>query len=118
VSATAPARPDTLTVISTVSPDGLQPDSRFAPTDKLRDWLAHKPSMETLSHELLKAQSEVDELLKNVQDSAGGMRLDQVQVGLTLTGEGSIGIASVGAQASLTLVYMRENAVAESGDGN
>jgi hypothetical protein len=64
---------------------------------------------------LERVEGELDELFRGVWDRpAGGMHLRQIQVGLAVTTEGSIGIASAGAQVSLTLVYQREQA---DGDG-
>jgi hypothetical protein len=53
--------------------------------------------------------AQLDELFRGVWDRpAGGLHLRQIQVGLAVTTEGSIGIASAGAQVSLMLVYQRE----------
>jgi hypothetical protein len=58
---------------------------------------------------LERVEGELDELFRGVWDRpAGGMHLRQIQVGLAVTTEGSIGIASAGAQVSLMLVYQRE----------
>ena len=64
---------------------------------------------------LERVEGELDELFRGVSERpAGGMHLRQIEVGLAVTTEGSIGIASAGAQVSLTLVYQREQA---DGDG-
>jgi hypothetical protein len=63
---------------------------------------------------LERVEGELDELFRGVWDRpAGGMHLRQIEVGLALTTGGSIGIASAGAQVSLTLVYQREQADGE-----
>jgi hypothetical protein len=60
---------------------------------------------------LERVEGQLDELFRGVWDRpAGGMHLRQIQVGLAVTTGGSIGIASAGAQVSLTLVYQREQA--------
>jgi hypothetical protein len=60
---------------------------------------------------LERVEGQLDELFRGVWDRpAGGMHLRQIQVGLAVTTQGSIGIASAGAQVSLTLVYQRDRA--------
>ena len=60
---------------------------------------------------LERVEGQLDELFRGIWDRpAGGMHLREIEVGLAITTEGSIGIASAGAQVSLTLVYEREQA--------
>jgi hypothetical protein len=73
------------------------------------------PDLAAVRAGLERVEGELDELFRGILDRpAGGMHVRQIQVGLAITTEGSIGIASAGAQVSLTLVYEREQA---DGDG-
>jgi hypothetical protein len=73
------------------------------------------PDLAAVRAGLERVEGELDELFRGIWDRpAGGMHLRQIEVGLAVTTEGSIGIASAGAQVSLTLVYQREPA---DGDG-
>jgi hypothetical protein len=69
---------------------------------------AEKVDLAEVRAQLEDVQKEVDQLLSGIYESTiGAMHLAQVQVSLTVTAEGSIGIATVGAQASIALVYER-----------
>lgn len=50
-------------------------------------------------------QDEVEKLLSNMQASTGGYHLAEVQVSLAISGSGSIGVATVGAEASIALTF-------------
>lgn len=61
-----------------------------------------------LRGDLERIQGEVDALLKNqIGSSVGGMRLNEIQVSLGISAEGSIGVVTAGVTASITLVYAR-----------
>jgi hypothetical protein len=54
-------------------------------------------------------QGQLDSLLESLTDpKAGPFRLSEVEVGLSITAEGSIGIATVGGEVSLTLKFGRK----------
>ena len=56
--------------------------------------------------QLARIDSEVNTLLTSTTPSTvGGFHLKEVQVGVIISAQGSIGIATAGIQASLTLVY-------------
>lgn len=53
-------------------------------------------------------QGELDVLLQSLPEPKGGpFRLSEVEVGLSITAEGSIGIATVGGEVSLALKFAR-----------
>jgi hypothetical protein len=61
-----------------------------------------------LRNDLDRVQGEVDALLKDQTDSkVGNLRLNEVQVSLGISAEGSIGVVTAGVTASITLVYAR-----------
>jgi hypothetical protein len=65
-------------------------------------------NMETLEKELDRVQDELDTLLAKVKTTdPGGFRLRTVEVSLSISGEGSIGVATIGAEASLSLSFER-----------
>jgi hypothetical protein len=73
--------------------------------------LVHGPTdvdVGKLQGELEKVQGQIADLLKAVKDPAGsGFRLKTIEVALGVTGQGSIGIATAGVEASLTLSFER-----------
>jgi dihydroxyacetone kinase len=73
---------------------------------------AHKSkevSLDKLQQALGKAQAEVAALLRGVTNpNVPGFRLNTVEIELSVSAEGSIGIATAGAEASLTLSFERD----------
>jgi hypothetical protein len=58
--------------------------------------------------ELDRVEGQLETLLAGVSDTeTAGFRLSEVEVGLSVTAEGSIGIATVGGEVSLTLRFCR-----------
>jgi hypothetical protein len=95
---------DAEAVTDAVAPEGA---------DGLGSRLFHRtetiPDLAGVRAGLERVEGQLDELFRGVWDRpAGGLHLRQIQVGLAVTTEGSIGIASAGAQVSLMLVYQRE----------
>jgi hypothetical protein len=103
--------PRHLTIITTLPEDASPPEAtdEFTPHGRFTDWLfGREVDLATLRSNLVDVQAQVGELLKDAQKSpVGDMRLTQILVGLTITAEGSIGVASIGAEANLTLVYAK-----------
>ena len=61
-----------------------------------------------LQASLEKAQDQIDALLKKVRKSTvSGYRLSSIEVSLAISAEGSIGVASAGVEASLSLSFER-----------
>ncbi|HEV3376450.1 MAG TPA: hypothetical protein VG126_04155 [Thermoleophilaceae bacterium] len=57
---------------------------------------------------LRSVQGQIDELLAAVTPSAvAGFRLNAVQIGLAISAEGSIGVATAGVEASMSLSFER-----------
>lgn len=76
--------------------------------DRLLHGPERTPQLATVRVELDRVQRELDELLKDIWDrTMGGVKLSQVQVSLSVTAQGSIGIASAGATASIALIFDR-----------
>ena len=79
----------------------------YSVKDKLRA-LRGKPKqvkLSALKDRMAEVQDEVGELLGDLGKSTGGYRLSEVQVSLAISGSGSIGVATVGAEASISLVF-------------
>ena len=77
-----------------------------------REWLQRKVSskaeidLERAKDDIEKVQEQVECLLESVgKKDSGKMRLAGVEVGLAISAEGSIGVATVGAEVSITLSY-------------
>ena len=75
--------------------------------DKLRFWRIKPKDVDltALKGQMKKIQSEVDDLLADVKHSTGAYQLAEVQVSLSINGSGSIGVATVGAEASIALTF-------------
>jgi len=64
--------------------------------------------LDKLKDNLARVQGQVDGLLASVAASkASGFRLTSVEVGLAISAEGSIGVATAGLEASLSLSFER-----------
>ena len=67
-------------------------------------------SLDDVKSQLDKVQGELDPLLDNLPEpKGGGFQLHEVEVGLFITAEGSIGVATIGGEISLTLTFARED---------
>jgi hypothetical protein len=80
----------------------------YGPAQWLRRRIASKKDVELsdVKAQLDKVQDQITALLENIQDSPRGrFRLHEVEVGLAVTAEGSIGVATVGAEVSLSLTF-------------
>lgn len=71
----------------------------------------HRPKevdLDKLQDGLQRVQGQIDELLKSVKTSAvAGYRLSSIEVSLGISAEGSIGVATAGVQASMSLSFER-----------
>jgi hypothetical protein len=64
--------------------------------------------IDTLQSQLTGMQRQIDLLLSQLSDPADRKyRLTDIEFGLAITAEGSIGIATLGGEVSLTLTYSR-----------
>lgn len=64
--------------------------------------------LDKLKKNLDRAQADIDQLLTGVRPStAGGFQLNSIDVSLAISGEGSIGFATAGVEASITLSFGR-----------
>jgi hypothetical protein len=55
-------------------------------------------------------QIQIDSLLSRIQEPSNAkFRLAEIEFGLSITAEGSIGIATVGGEVSVTLTYSRKS---------
>jgi hypothetical protein len=62
--------------------------------------------MARLTQDLDRVQRDVEQLLSGrTEHKVGKMRLDEIQIGLALCAEGSIGVVTAGIEASISLVY-------------
>lgn len=61
--------------------------------------------LSALRDRMAEVQGDVDQLLAKMKPSTGDYRLSEVQVSLAISGSGSIGVATVGAEASITLTF-------------
>jgi predicted Zn-dependent protease len=64
-----------------------------------------KVELSKLTDRMADVQDEVDKLLSNLKRPKAGYRLSEVQVSLAISGNGSIGVATVGAEASIALTF-------------
>jgi hypothetical protein len=63
-------------------------------------------SFDKLKNNLERAQKDIDDLLADVKRSTlGDFQLNSIDVSLTISGEGSIGFATAGVEASITLSF-------------
>lgn len=68
-----------------------------------------KPAKD-MAAELNKITGQIEKLIAVVKTSpVGDMRLDGIEVGLAISAEGSIGIATAGVEASITLSFTKES---------
>jgi X-X-X-Leu-X-X-Gly heptad repeat protein len=66
--------------------------------------------IDKLQDGLQRVQGQVDKLLEGVnQSTVGGFRLNSIDVSLAISAKGSIGIASAGVMASMSLSFKRED---------
>ena len=64
--------------------------------------------VEDVEKELEEVMKNIQTILKKVSTSpVGEMKLEGMEVGISITGEGSIGVATVGAEASITLSFTK-----------
>jgi hypothetical protein len=83
---------------------------QHGPREWVRRRLAAKTEVDlgSVQSELDGMQSQIDLLLSKIQDPKDGkFRLSEIEFGLAVTAEGSIGIATVGGEVSITLSYSR-----------
>lgn len=87
------------------------PDDAFTPQSSVRELFGFKPKpvdTDRLQDEMVRIESQLAEILKAAPASAdSGFNLDEVQVSLAISGEGSIGIVTAGVEASITLGFTR-----------
>lgn len=77
-----------------------------------------KVDLDELQKALEKAQDEVAALLGALKHpSVGGFHLSSVDVELSVSAEGSIGIVTAGAEASITLSFEREHPASTAAAG-
>jgi hypothetical protein len=92
------------------------PDTKLAPDQSHyerfgsflgRGILKHQDiPIDKIKTELARVDDEVDSVIEAVRTkAAAGFQLKEVQVGVVISAQGSIGVATAGIQASLTLVY-------------
>ncbi len=108
----------TLIVLEPGAENGADADADLPPEDfapeGLKDLRAKLLGKErnvdlgTLKERMGDVQGQVEELLSGIKESAGGYRLSEVQVALAISGSGSIGVATVGAEASIALTFARQ----------
>jgi hypothetical protein len=95
--------------------DGL-PKESFE-LQSVKDWFPRlrvtpKPAkLSDLQGRMGEIQGEVEKLLSKMKVSTGGYHLAEVQVSLAISGSGSIGVATVGAEASIALTFAPSTAV-------
>lgn len=105
----------TLIVLEPEFADGADDDGLPADTfeeqgvkEYLGRKLAAKPKqvkLSALKERLAEVQDEVGEMLAKMKPSTGGYRLAEVTVSLAISGSGSIGVATVGAEAAIALTF-------------
>jgi hypothetical protein len=66
-------------------------------------------SLAPVRADLERVQGQIDGLLADVgaRTDAGGFRLDEVEVSLAISAEGSIGVATAGVEAAIALHFKR-----------
>jgi hypothetical protein len=109
---------DTLTLIvvgaesddtGTASSEGIPGDAVELESipDRIRGFFGKEKKVElsTLNKRMEEVQGEVDQLLGGLKKPSGGYHLAEVQVSLAISGSGSIGVATVGAEASIALTF-------------
>ncbi len=92
-------------------PDGFEEQALHVPAF-VKNIFVRKPKdvdLGRLQNALEKAEDEVAALLGALKhQSAGGFHLKSVDVDLSVSAEGSIGVVTAGAEASITLSFERE----------
>jgi hypothetical protein len=75
--------------------------------DKARFWRSKPKQVKlgALKDRMEEVQGEVEGLLAGLKKPVGDYRLAEVQVSLAISGSGSIGVATVGAEASIALTF-------------
>jgi hypothetical protein len=109
--------PQTLTLIvpnaevMTGEPESKPEDFEEQAFPKFLARLVHRPKevdLNTLQDGLQTVQGQIDALLKVVKDSTvDDYRLNSVEVSLGISAEGSIGVATAGVEASISLSFER-----------
>lgn len=100
----------TLIVVESEGDDAGLPEESFE-LQSVKDWIPRlratpKPvKLSALQGRMGEIQSEVEKLLSKMKASTGGYHLTEVQVSLAISGSGSIGVATVGAEASIALTF-------------
>lgn len=91
------------------------PEESFEP-QSVKDWVPRlratpKPvKLSALQGRMGEIQDEVEKLLLKMKPSTGGYHLAEVQVSLAISGGGTIGVATVGAEASIALTFAPSSA--------
>jgi hypothetical protein len=83
---------------------------RHGPREWVRRWRgsAHGVDVAAVRSQLDHIQRQIDSLLSALEEPAEGrFRLSDIEIGLAVTAEGSIGVATVGAEVSINLTYSR-----------
>jgi hypothetical protein len=94
---------------NTTADDPFNQHSRFGEMVRKAFGRTEEVSLSDIEKRLGKLQEQIDCVLEAVSTrDVQGMRLTEVSVGLAVTGEGSIGVATIGAEASITLTYARQ----------
>jgi len=103
----------TLIVAEGVQEEELAPGEfeQHGPREWIRRRLTAKKEVDlgAVQSELDGMQGQIDSLLSKIQDPTNAkFRLSDIEFGLSITAEGSIGIATVGGEVSVTLTYSRK----------
>lgn len=88
--------------------DAFSPQAKYRP----KIWpfgRKQEVDYDRMKNDLEKVQGELGDIFASLDENPGGsgFLLKEVSVALALSGEGSIGVASVGVEASITLTFSR-----------
>lgn len=102
--------PDAQLVSVPPAKDGDDAELHFRPfTKKAERAVAKKVDFDRLEKELTEAQDQIGRLVGSLEQGSpsGKFGLSEISLSLAVSGEGSIGIATVGAEASITLTFAK-----------
>ena len=87
---------------------GGDPSRSFIPT--MVDGVARKIDSEQFLRQVEEVVEKVQAIAERIKGRAGEFEADEITIGLAVSGEGSIGVATVGTEASIEITFRRSGA--------
>jgi hypothetical protein len=76
------------------------------------DGVARKIESEQFLRQVEEAVEKVRAIAERIKGRVGEFEADEITIGLAVSGEGSVGVATVGAEASIEITFKRNKSVA------